>query len=330
MLLVMQCWCQTAVNSRHQDVALQAVFELWDLGQEHYPSVCLDMLFNIVDVRQVVAHFRRVFTYKDCVARILSEELQIMLCFIMGDDSTNPLIVSRLVECNIYKDVIKATRRQLKSQKKECIGAILRNSTSVLLYEITFALEFHCEFTVSNRQILEKTPGAAKFIDTFTDILENQWAVEACSKALVRAESADEDDDTESEFNFFHDICHIVECKGSQGCSFCNGPTTESFINAAKKSVERIAFSTAAALGEDSTHAGLWSNLISCLEITVESARKRFHLDKKCCNVHCPKRNLGNRSKKTCVRCQSVYYCDRNCQERYGNLVMFTIHDECS
>lgn len=110
---------------------------------------------------------------------------------------------------------------------------------------------------------------------------------------------------------------------GGNACPSCKGPVPDSFLKAARTSLEPVAIPTWEALRQSETpktskYLALWHDMILLLGITRQSIRERYRLEKKCCNLDCPTRNSGGRSEKksTCIRCYSVYYCDRVCQRR--------------
>jgi len=126
--------------------------------------------------------------------------------------------------------------------------------------------------------------------------------------------------DAEEWREIFERIVHSMGCENMTGCEYHANPE---FLEAVKTSFERLTIPTMIALQEEIPVGGdkkfvyQWHMLAKMLGITDKSIRERYRTDRKCCNLACPARNSGVRSgkKSTCEVCQSVFYCDRNCQK---------------
>ena len=127
--------------------------------------------------------------------------------------------------------------------------------------------------------------------------------------------------------NLFQGIWHIfVGCGIPADCSFCKlrRPSAKTSIMRVRKAFERVAFPTLITLRKESQYRHLWKHLIKFFGITFESTRRRYQLDKKCCSMFCTSRNSGHRSetRRICLGCLTVFYCDRDCQARYALLLI--------
>lgn len=163
---------------------------------------------------------------------------------------------------------------------------------------------------------------SSNYMATLTEMLEQTRIVKAGALAFIMA-CKSQTPKAEIWFHFFSHINHVMTCERGNACPSCKGPVPESFLKAARTSLEPVAIPTWEALRQAETaktskYLALWYEMILLLGITRESIRERYRLEKKCCNLDCPTRNSGGRSEKksTCVRCYSVYYCDRVCQRR--------------
>ncbi|CAA7268266.1 unnamed protein product [Cyclocybe aegerita] len=212
------------------------------------------------------------------------------------------------LEGDIPKLVMAAIRRFMKTHPDEEFGGLLEEGE---LLAVQFILACPPSDTMKN------------FIYLLNDTCLIEVAVEGLKLASIQSPPGSLLPKGSGTFCLiFSTISHALSVTGSRCECGCNFRSSPEFTEAARAAIERVGLQKLLSL---SLVINNWQYfmeslgaLSNVLGVSGTSVRERHRLDRKCCNVACPARTSGKRSEKksACQKCQSVYYCDRECQKK--------------
>lgn len=121
----------------------------------------------------------------------------------------------------------------------------------------------------------------------------------------------------------FEDIEHSALCRNEK----CDKHGTDQCLDVLRETFER-GFAHIGALSCTEKEAGpilqsaiaMWTKTSDLLAVTETTVRERMKLLRKCCNFKCTQAYQMHRQKRyRCVSCETVYYCNRNCQKEWAS-----------
>ncbi|KAJ3515076.1 hypothetical protein NLJ89_g1990 [Agrocybe chaxingu] len=209
-----------------------------------------------------------------------------------------------LLEGDIPKLAIAAIRRFMKTRPEEDFSPLLEECELLALQFISFC-------------------PTSETMKNFIYLLNDTCLIEIAVEGLKLASRQSAPLTGSGIFcQFLNTISHTLSVTGC-GCECgCNFRSSHEFTEAARTAIERAGLLQPPLLLrmiENAPHfMGSLCVLSNALGISLDSVRERHRLDRQCCNVACPARTSGKRSEKksACQKCQSVFYCDRECQKK--------------
>ncbi|PPR02137.1 hypothetical protein CVT26_012096 [Gymnopilus dilepis] len=306
MSFVLGCWMQTSQDDSDRQAILTVLNNFLGFGKEERHPFLDILLSNTDQMTPVVTRFGWILEQEHLSVSQLIDELQPLLLI-----ANHPTIAQLLAESKFYLQLFHVLQRQSCNNGPDADDLI--SFIGIILFDIVDSRSSHPDFMA-----------------TYTTILKNKYVMRAGAAALKVASRADNFDESMGDsvrgwYNLFQGIWHIfLGCGIPIDCPFCKlrRPSAKTFIMRVRKAFERVAFPTLITLRKGSQYRHLWKHLIKFFGITFESTRRRYQLDKKCCSMLCTSRNSGHRSetRRICLGCLTVFYCDRDCQASDWNI----------
>ncbi|PPQ99662.1 hypothetical protein CVT26_009196 [Gymnopilus dilepis] len=307
--IIIRCWLSTPPDSPSLDQVVRTLEIFFPLPPDpsgQRPSHLLEpeyrqVAFDSFKVTTIVSQLNFIFKHKNLTLASLNNEI------IAAGTFLNQPFLPYILESKVAKQVIAAVRKQFKEHEH-------RNCEELQI------LIDNCGYFVEGL-----FQDSATQVAICTELLATTHLIEVGVEALKLAHSSHT---YEPKFwpHLFKQMEHCITCDHDEGC---DARPTPSYLAAARSALARVAVPTLVALHpqtavcstRDRTRFFLcWNSLISSLGINEDTIRERHRTDRKCCNLRCPSRNFGAESNKksTCMRCKSVFYCNRECQKSYN------------
>ncbi|KAF9458232.1 hypothetical protein BDZ94DRAFT_118796 [Collybia nuda] len=288
--LVMHCWLYMSSCFEYRQCALFAVQALFQNPRDTPPGL-KELAVQTVTVEILCERFVDNLRQGKLVDRALEEEIWAFFQF-----ATTPYPFSlTFTHAEVYNDISRALTHQLHFGTEQWTSDIFNISHQIIHHMII------------------TTPSAEK-MPRFTHMIRSS-ILEITAAGIVIADRKG----LEDWFGFLSRIMHTLS---SSTCTDtdCAYVDTPEFRTATYRSFEPLYLPFRSVLRDadkikPSVALVLWEELAALLGVTEAKIKERWRQGRQCGEVHC--QNRGEDVKTlACIRCQSIYYCDKACQRR--------------